>query len=92
MAVRFRATPWDETVSRQIEVDTYEAPTSRALSLTKLPRSEQAAYAGWLRSIQGACDFANLRPVIATARKQRWNVLKTLAHPDPMQLIPLLSF
>jgi len=31
-------------------VDTYEAPTSRALSLTKLPRSEQATYAGRLRN------------------------------------------
>ena len=29
-------------------MDTYEAPTSRTLSLTKLPRSEQAAYPGWL--------------------------------------------
>ena len=35
---------------------------------------------------------ANLRSVIATARKQRWNVLETLAHPDPMQLIPQLRF
>ena len=30
-------------------MDTYEAPTSRTLSLTKLPKSEKAAYAGWLR-------------------------------------------
>ncbi len=45
---------------------------------------------GGFRSMQGARDFASLRSVIATARKQRWNVLETLAHPDPMQLIPRL--
>ena len=45
---------------------------------------------GGFRSMQGAHDFASLRSVIATARKQGWNVLETLAHPDPMQLIPLL--
>ena len=27
---------------------------------------------------------------IATARKQSWNVLQTLVHPDPMKLIPQL--
>ncbi len=47
---------------------------------------------GGFRSIQGACDFANLRSVIATARKQGWNVLEILAHPDPIQLIPQLRF
>ncbi len=47
---------------------------------------------GGFRSMQGARDFANLRSVIATARKQRWNVLETLAHPDPIQLIPVLRF
>jgi len=35
-------------VPTKIELDTYEAPTPRALSLTKLPRSEQAAYTGGL--------------------------------------------
>ena len=45
---------------------------------------------GGFRSMQGACDFASLRSVIATARKQDWNVLETLAHPDPIQLIPRL--
>ena len=45
---------------------------------------------GGFRSMQGARDFANLRSVIATARKQRWNVLETLAHPDPIKLIPVL--
>ena len=47
---------------------------------------------GGFRSMQGAWDFANLRSVIATARKQGWNVLDTLAHPDPIQLIPQLRF
>ena len=41
--------PSPESVSRQIEVDTYEAPTSRALSLSKLGPPEQAAYPGWIR-------------------------------------------
>ncbi len=47
---------------------------------------------GGFRSMQGACDFANLRSVISTARKQGWNVLETLAHPDPIQLIRKLRF
>ena len=47
---------------------------------------------GCFRSMQGARDFANLRSVIATARKQYWNVLETLAHPDSRQLIPKLRF
>lgn len=47
---------------------------------------------GGFRSMQGAWDFVNLRSVIATARKQRWNVLETLAQPDPMKLIPQLRF
>ncbi len=46
---------------------------------------------GCFRSMQGARDFANLRSVIATARKQDWNVLETLAHPDPRQLVPKLQ-
>jgi len=47
---------------------------------------------GGFRSMKGACDFPYLRSVIATARKQDWNVLETLAHPDPIQLISLLRF
>ena len=47
---------------------------------------------GGFRSMRGAFDFSNLRSVIATARKQGWNVLDTLAHPDPIQLIPKLRF
>ena len=47
---------------------------------------------GGFRSLQGALDFANLRAVIATARKQDWNVLEILAHPDPIQLMQRLRF
>ncbi len=47
---------------------------------------------GGFRSMQGARDFANRRSAIATARKQRWNVLETLAHPEPMKMIPQLRF
>ena len=47
---------------------------------------------GGFRSMQGAWDFANLRSVIATARKQNWNVLETPAHLDPIQLILQLRF
>ncbi len=47
---------------------------------------------GGFRSMQGAWDFAKLRSVISIARKQGWNVLETLAHPDPIQLIPKLRF
>ena len=39
---------------------------------------------GGFRSERGAYNFARMRAVIATARKQGWNVLQTLVHPDPM--------
>ena len=45
---------------------------------------------GGFRSEKGARYFATMRSVVATARKQGWNVLETLAHPDPMQLIAQL--
>ena len=45
---------------------------------------------GGFRTTKGAQRFATLRTVIHTARKQGWNVLDTLAHPDPIQLIPQL--
>ncbi len=38
----------------------------------------------------GACDLAILRAVIATARKQGWNILDTFANPGPIQRIPKL--
>lgn len=47
---------------------------------------------GGFRSMQDASDFADLRPVITTARKQGWNVLETLAHPNPIRLIPHCAF
>ena len=45
---------------------------------------------GGFRAERGAYNFARMRAVIATAQKQGWNVLQTLVHPDPMQLIPQL--
>ena len=45
---------------------------------------------GGFRTDEGARCFATLRTVILTARKQGWNILDTLAHPDPNQLIPTL--
>ena len=45
---------------------------------------------GSFRSEQGACNLAILRTAIATASKQGWNILNTLAYLDPMQLIPRL--
>ncbi len=47
---------------------------------------------GGFRSMPSACDFATLRSGIATTRKQDGNVLETLAHPDPIRLIPKLRF
>ena len=41
--------------------------------------------------MQGARDFAKLRSINATARKQGWNIPETLSHPDPRQLIPKLQ-
>ena len=37
---------------------------------------------GGFRSERGAYNFARMRAVIATARKQGWNVIQTLVHPD----------
>ena len=45
---------------------------------------------GGFRTTDGARRFATLRTVILTARKQGWNILDTIAHPDPDQLIPKL--
>ena len=42
---------------------------------------------GWLTAVR---SVATLRTIIQTARKQGWNVLETLAHPEPTQLIPQL--
>ena len=43
---------------------------------------------GGLRTTEGAHSFATLRTVIHTAGTHGWNVLETLYHPDPPQLIP----
>jgi len=44
---------------------------------------------GGFRSEQGARDFAVIRTVIATAKKQRWNVIHTLSQ-SPASLIAQL--
>ena len=42
---------------------------------------------GAFRTLKGATDFAALRSVVATARKQGWNILHTLtARPHPLIL------
>ena len=43
-----------------------------------------------LRDRIAELELARMRAVIDTARKQGWNVLQTLVHPDPIQLIPQL--
>ena len=58
----------------------------RGLRMAKLRQK----ISGGFRSGRGAYNFARMRAVIATARKQGWNVLQTLVHPDPMRLIPQL--
>ena len=52
-------------------MDTYEAPTSRTLSLTKLPKSEKAAYAGWLRHIAPEGEPLALAAIRAEGRRFR---------------------
>ena len=41
---------------------------------------------GGFRSEDGAKDFAVIRSVLSTARKQRWNMLRTLTS-EPARLI-----
>jgi hypothetical protein len=42
---------------------------------------------GAIRTFKDVADFAALRSVAATARKQRWNILQTLtAHPHALIL------
>ena len=45
---------------------------------------------GGFRSALGADDFATIRSLLDTARKQGWNILNTLAA-DPEQLIANLK-
>jgi transposase len=44
---------------------------------------------GGFRSVDGAQDFATIRSVLSTARKQRWDLLQTL-RADPAHLIAAL--
>ncbi|MBV8892996.1 MAG: transposase, partial [Acidobacteria bacterium] len=44
---------------------------------------------GGFRSEDGAKDFAVIRSVLSTARKQRWNILATLIA-DPSALVSQL--
>lgn len=46
---------------------------------------------GGFRSPDGAADFATLRSVIATARKQGWNLIETLMA-IPTDLVARLRF
>ena len=41
---------------------------------------------GSFRTTEGAENFSILRSVISTARKQGWNILQTLASPNPIAL------
>lgn len=45
---------------------------------------------GCFRTAEGAKTFATLRSVISTARKQGWNILKTLMD-NPISLVTALS-
>lgn len=42
---------------------------------------------GCFRTTEGAENFAILRTVISTARKQGWNILQTLASQNPLALV-----
>jgi transposase len=46
---------------------------------------------GGFRSEQGAEDFAVIRSLLSTARKQGWNLLDTLQN-DPAKLIAKLCW
>jgi transposase len=46
---------------------------------------------GSFRTTEGAENFTILRSVISTARKQGWNILKTLATQDPLTLVQNLK-
>ena len=44
---------------------------------------------GCFRTTTGAENFATLRAVISTARKQSWNILETLVKPAPDLILQL---
>jgi len=54
----------------------------QALRMMKIKMKISGAF----RTFKGAADFAALRSVVATARKQGWNILQTLTD-DPQALI-----
>ena len=55
----------------------------KALRMMKVKMKISGAF----RTLKGATDFAALRSVVATARKQGWNILHTLtARPHPLIL------
>lgn len=64
------------------------AHAERALRMVKLCQKVSDGF----RTSDGADSFATLRSIIHTARKQGWNVLATLAHPNPTELIPKLHY
>ncbi len=66
----------------------WRVTVGRDLRMAKL----RLKISGGFRSEQGASNFAILRAVIATAGSRGRNILDTLAHPGPMQLIPRLRF
>jgi transposase len=45
---------------------------------------------GGFRSTEGAEDFAVMRSLISTAKKQGWDVIRTLNH-DPDALLRMLQ-
>jgi transposase len=49
----------------------------------------QQKISGGFRSEAGAKDFAVIRSLLSTARKQGWNMLQTLSG-DPQQLVAAL--
>jgi transposase len=46
---------------------------------------------GSFRTTQGAQNFATLRSILSTARKQGWNLLHTLTNTNPIALLPTLK-
>ena len=63
-----------------------ELLAEQALRMMKVKMKISGAF----RTFKGAADFAALRSVVATARKQGWNILHTLTA-QPHALIQALS-
>ena len=76
-------------------MDTYKVPASRALTLTKLTPTEQAAYAAWIRGERAAAMYT----LIGTAKlndidPQAWlaDVLDRIANLPQTRLPELLPW